>query len=51
MYYSEAIMSKMASNKILSLKLESALSSVKQQVIEQANRIQDGALNMTSLIQ
>lgn len=51
MYYSEDIMSKMASDKILALKLESALSGVKQQVIEQASRIEDGALNMTSLIQ
>ena len=41
MYYSEAIMSKMASDKILALKLESALSGVKQQVIEQASRIQE----------
>lgn len=46
MYYSEAIMSKMASDKILSLKLESALSGVKEQVFEQANRIQDGATRM-----
>lgn len=46
MYYSEAIMSKMASDKILALKLESALSGVKQQVIEQASRIQDGATRM-----
>lgn len=46
MYYSEGIMSKMASDKILALKLESALTGVKEQVIEQASRIQDGAIRM-----
>ncbi|ATA22107.1 hypothetical protein EDC48_110111 [Gibbsiella quercinecans] len=46
MYYSEAIISKMASDKILAGKLADALSGVKEQVIEQASRIQDGATRM-----
>ncbi|MGL6020466.1 MAG: hypothetical protein ACRC0C_17710 [Gibbsiella quercinecans] len=46
MYYSEAIISKMASDKILVRKLTDALSGVKEQVIEQASRIQDGATRM-----
>ncbi|MDF7680378.1 hypothetical protein PT300_07160 [Enterobacteriaceae bacterium ESL0689] len=46
MYYSDAIISKMASDKILARKLENALSGVKEQLIEQAARIQDGATRM-----
>ncbi|WP_279022804.1 hypothetical protein [Gibbsiella quercinecans] len=38
MYYSEAIISKMASDKILVRKLTDALSGVKEQVIEQATK-------------
>lgn len=46
MYYSDAIISKMTSDKILARKLEHALSGVREQVIEQAGRIQDGATRM-----
>lgn len=46
MYYSDAIISKMASDKILAKKLEHAIFGVKEQLIEQASRIQDGATRM-----
>lgn len=46
MYYSNALIKKMASDKILAIKLEKALSGVKEQVTEQAERIQDGATRM-----
>lgn len=47
MYYSDAIVSKMASDKALARRLENALSGVHDQVIEQASRIQDGATRMS----
>ncbi|WP_025903155.1 hypothetical protein [Tatumella sp. UCD-D_suzukii] len=43
MYYSDAIITKMATDKIIARKLENALSGVKEKLIEQAGRIQDGA--------
>lgn len=47
MYYCDAIVSKMASDKALARRLENALSGVHDQVIEQASRIQDGATRMS----
>ena len=46
MYYSDAIVSKMASDKALARRLENAISGVQNQVIDQAARIQDGATRM-----
>lgn len=46
MYYSDAILSKLSSDKILARKLEEAFSGVKENVIKQAERIQDGATRM-----
>lgn len=43
MYYSNAIIDKIASDKNLAMKLDSAVSGVKNQIVEQASRIQDGA--------
>ncbi|ROR10004.1 hypothetical protein [Erwinia sp. JUb26] len=46
MYYSDAIVSKMISDDILAKKLDNALVGVKDQVFEQAARIQDGTTRM-----
>ncbi len=46
MYHSDAIVSKMASDKILARKLEDALSGVKDQVLEQVSKIGDGATRL-----
>lgn len=46
MYYSDAIITKIASDKVLTRKLENALSGVKEQVVEQAGRIQDSATRL-----
>jgi hypothetical protein len=43
MYYSDAIIAKMASDKDLAMRLDSAVSGVKNQIFEQASRMQDGA--------
>ena len=43
MYYSDAIIDKMASDKDLAMRLDSAVSGVKNQIFEQASRMQDGA--------
>ncbi|KQN64418.1 hypothetical protein [Erwinia sp. Leaf53] len=43
MYYSNAILTKMASDKILARKLEDAISGVKDQATDQLGRLQGGA--------
>lgn len=50
MYYSDAIVSKMLNDNALAKKLDSAFVGVKEQVIEQAARIQDGATRMAYYI-
>ncbi len=47
MYHSDAIVSKMTSDKVLARKLEDALSGVKDQVLEHAGRIHDGATRIS----
>lgn len=47
MYYSDSLITSMDANKILALKLDHALTGVKDEVLKQAQLLDDGATRLS----
>lgn len=46
MYHSDFIINKLANDEILAKKLDAAVTGVKEQILDQSHRIQDGATRL-----